>query len=221
MEESREKLLNKVIDYVQEGSTSELIALIGQALEAGISPEDILSNGLLKGMSQLGEDYKNSNAFVPEVLIAARAMNRALEYLRPYLRYVKNDPVGTVVIGTVKGDIHNIGKKMVCIMMESHGLHVIDLGVDVAAEVFYEKALEHHADVVCCSALLTTCTSEMKKVVQLFIRNGMRDRFRIMIGGAAVSQRFCDAIGADCYTEDASSAAVQALQYCRQQRGKR
>ena len=212
-----ERLL-AIAESVQEGRSAELLEHISAALEGGLSGEEILREGLLRGINELGEQFKNSEAFVPEVLIAARAMNRGLDLLAPALRQSREESRGTVILGTVRGDIHDIGKKLVRIMMEGQSLTVIDLGVDVSAERFYEAAVAHHAQVVGCSALLTTTMIEMKRVVQLFEKQGLRDRVRIMVGGAAVSQRFCDAIGADCYTADAYTAAQQALAYCRELR---
>ena len=165
-------------------------------------------------MNVIGEKFKNNQVFVPEVLIAARAMNAGIGLLRPLLVSSGVQSKGTAVIGTVKGDQHDIGKNLVKMMMEGKGLQVIDLGVDVSAEKFYESAVEHHAQLVCCSALLTTTMGEMKRVVHLFQEKGMRDQVKIMIGGAPVTQNYCDTIGADCYTPDAASAAEAALGFC-------
>lgn len=210
--------LDKIAESLRNGHASELPERISEALKQGFTGEEILQDGLLRGINELGEQFKNNEVFVPEVLIAARAMNRGLDLLAPSLQHRQSGYQGTVVLGTVQGDIHDIGKKLVRIMMEGQALKVIDLGVDVPAERFLEAALANHAQVVGCSALLTTTMMEMKQVVRVFERQGLRDKVRIMVGGAAVSQRFCTAIGADCYTTDAHSAARQALAYCQELR---
>ena len=212
--------LGEIRVSLQDGRSAELLEHISGALEAGLPAQTILRDGLLRGINELGRQYKNSEAFVPEVLIAARAMNRGLDLLAPALGGRGAEEQGTVILGTVQGDIHDIGKKLVRIMMEGQSLTVVDLGVDVPAERFYEAAMDHRAQVVGCSALLTTTMIEMKLVVQLFETHGARDHVRIMIGGAAVNPRFCTAIGADCYTPDAYTAAQQALLYCRALRSK-
>lgn len=217
-EAERRHSLDQIVESLQEGRSAELLEHISAALAGGLTGEEILRKGLLRGINELGEQFKNSEVFVPEVLIAARAMNRGLDLLAPELRRSREDSQGTVILGTVRGDIHDIGKKLVRIMMEGQSLTVLDLGVDVPAERFYEAAVDNHAQVVGCSALLTTTMIEMKRVVQLFEKEGLRDKVRIMVGGAAVSQRFCTAIGADCYTADAYTAARQALAYCRELR---
>jgi len=165
-------------------------------------------------MSIVGEKFKNNEVFVPEVLIAARAMNAGVEILRPHLISAGVESKGTVVIGTVKGDLHDIGKNIVKMMLEGKGLAVIDLGVDVAPEAFVEAAKEHNADIICCSALLTTTMTEMKNVVDLAKDAGIRDNVKIMVGGAPITQNFCDSIGADVYTSDAASCSDAALKIC-------
>ena len=166
-------------------------------------------------MSIVGEKFKKNEVFVPEVLVAARAMNAGVEILRPYLVASGVTTKGKAVIGTVKGDLHDIGKNLVKMMLEGKGLEVIDLGVDVSAETFVAKAIEYKAQVICCSALLTTTMGEMKNVVDKAIEEGIRDQVKIMIGGAPITQAFCDSIGADYYTCDAASAADVALQICQ------
>lgn len=208
------ELTTEIIDTLIDGSSTDLCKCIQEALNNQIEAQDILENGLLKGMLIIEEKYKNSDVFIPEVLLAARAMNRALELLRPIFKRNSHTIIGTVVLGTVKGDIHSIGKDLVGIMMESYGLRVIDLGINVDPTDFYKAAVDHHADIVACSALLTTCSTEMKKVVQLFEKKGNRKQITIMIGGKAVSERFCGAISADFYTDDAFSAARLAKKIC-------
>ena len=207
-------ILTDISEALQKGKAKIVSQLVTQALEEGVSPETILNEGLLAGMNVIGEKFQKNEVFVPEVLIAARAMNAGIELLRPYLVASGVEPKGTVVIGTVKGDLHDIGKNIVKMMLEGKGLNVIDLGVDVSAETFVEKAKEHNADIICCSALLTTTMNEMETVVEKAKEAGIRDQVKIMIGGAPVSQEFCDKIGADCYTVDAASASDMALEFC-------
>ena len=204
-------ILEEMSTYLQQGRAPKVKELVAQALEEGISPQEILEKGLLAGMNIIGEKFKNNEVFVPEVLIAARAMNMGIEVLKPKLIAEGFEPKGTVVIGTVKGDLHDIGKNLVKMMMESKNLNVIDLGVDVAPEKFVEAAAENNDDAICCSALLTTTMGQMKEVVDLAKSKGMD--CKIMIGGAPVTQSFCDTIGADCYTDNASAAAEAALSF--------
>ncbi len=206
------ELFNDIATSMQRGKVKDVKAQVQQALDAGAKPQDILENALLFAMGIVGEKFKNNQVFVPEVLIAARAMNGGLEILKPYLKDSENTSKGKLILGTVKGDLHDIGKNLVKIMMEGKGLEVIDLGVDVPAEKFIEAAKEHNVNVIACSALLTTTMGEMKNIVEL-TRNDpeLKDRAKIMIGGAPVTQSFCEEIGADIYTEDAATAAEVAL----------
>lgn len=208
------EILNEICTLLQQGRSPKVKELITQALDMGINAQEILEKALLPGMSVIGEKFKNNEIFVPEVLIAARAMNAGTEILKPYL---VNDGVkskGVAVIGTVKGDLHDIGKNLVKLMLEGKGLEVIDLGVDVAPETFIEKATEHNADIICCSALLTTTMAEMKNVVDKVKESPIAGKVKVMIGGAPVSQSFCESIGADYYTADAASAADVAVNIC-------
>lgn len=207
-------LLEEISTFLQQGRTPKVKLLVQQAIDEQMAPQDILENGLIAGMNVIGEKFKNNQVFVPEVLIAARAMNAGIAMLKPLLVSSGVQAKGTAVIGTVKGDQHDIGKNLVKMMMEGKGLNVIDLGVDVSAEKFLQNAIEHNAQLVCCSALLTTTMGEMKRVVELFEEKGLRNQVKIMIGGAPVTQNFCDTIGADCYTPDAASAAEAALHFC-------
>jgi corrinoid protein of di/trimethylamine methyltransferase len=204
----------EIRDNIISGRAKAVTALITRALEEGIPASVILNDGLLEGMGTVGERFKNDEIFVPEVLISARAMNKGIEVLKPYLSEGDTGAKGTAVIGTVRGDMHDIGKNLVKMMIEGRGIKVIDLGTDVSPEAFYDAAIENDANIVCCSALLTTTMVEMKNVVDLFVERGMRDKVKIMIGGAPTSQEFCDEIGADCYTSDAASAAEAALAIC-------
>jgi len=183
-------------------------------LDQGLSPKEILEKGLLDGMGIIGEKFKKNEIFVPEVLIAARAMNAGVGILKPHLVEAGVESKGTAVIGTVKGDLHDIGKNLVRMMLEGKGLNVVDLGVDVSSDQFVQAAIDNNADIICCSALLTTTMGEMKDVVAAAKEKGIRDKVKIMVGGAPITQSFCDSIGADCYTADAASAADAALSFC-------
>lgn len=207
-------ILEEMSALLQKGRAPMVKQLVTQALEEGIAPQVILEEGLLSGMSIIGEKFKKNEVFVPEVLIAARAMNAGVEILRPHLvsSGVKNK--GTVIIGTVRGDLHDIGKNIVKMMLEGKGLEVIDLGVDVAPETFTAAAKENNADIICLSSLLTTTMHEMKNVVEQAEKDGIREQVKIMVGGAPITQSFCDSIGADCYTPDAASCSDAALELC-------
>ena len=207
-------LLEEVSLALQAGRAPKVKELVQQAVDEGTPARDVLEQGLLSGMSVVGEKFKNNEVFVPEVLIAARAMNAGVAILKPYLTEAGVEAKGTAVIGTVKGDLHDIGKNLVKMMLEGRGLNVVDLGVDVEPERFVQAAIDNKADIICCSALLTTTMGEMKHVVEAAAAKGIRDKVKIMIGGAPVTQSFCDSIGADCYTSDAASAADEALKFC-------
>ena len=194
-----------------KGQKKKVLAFCEEALAAGIPAQAILSDGLVKGMTQLGEDFTAGRAFVPEMLMAARCMNAATEQLKPLLVGESSAPAGRVCLGTVKGDMHDIGKNLVKIMMEGCGLEVIDLGVDVSAETFIATAKEQSCNIIACSSLLTTCMMEMKQVVALAKSEGIRDQVKILVGGAPITQEFCDEIGADAYTDDAAQAARVAV----------
>ena len=200
---------------LQKGRAKIVKQLVEQALTEGVKPNEIIENALLDGMAIVGEKFKNNEVFVPEVLIAARAMNAGMDLLKAHMAADGLEIKGTAVLGTVKGDLHDIGKNLVKIMLEGKGLKVVDLGVDVSAEKFVEAAIENQANLICCSALLTTTMGEMKAVVDLCNEKGIREQVKIMIGGAPVTQSFCDSIGADCYTADAASASDAALAFCK------
>ena len=206
--------LEEMSTFLQQGRAAQVKELVTKALEEGIPAKQILEEGLLPGMSVIGEKFKNNEVFVPEVLIAARAMNAGAQLLKPHLAEAGVTSSGTVVLGTVKGDLHDIGKNLVKMMMEGKGLTVVDLGVDVSPEDFVQKAIENNAQIIGCSALLTTTMGEMQNVVTKATEAGIRDKIKIMIGGAPVTQAYCDSIGADYYTPDAASAADVALEIC-------
>ena len=207
-------ILNDISENLQRGKAKVVKELVQQAINEGLSAKEILEEGLLSGMSIIGEKFKNNEVFVPEVLIAARAMNQGVALLKPLLAEAGVKASGKVCIGTVQGDLHDIGKNLVKLMLEGKGLEVIDLGTDVAPETFVQTAIDQNCQIICCSALLTTTMGVMADVVKAAESAGIRDKVKIMIGGAPVNQAFCDQIGADVYTSDAASAAEAAVALC-------
>ncbi|GMQ63498.1 corrinoid protein [Vallitalea maricola] len=203
------ELLQNMSEKLQKGKMPEVVALTEQAVSEGLDPSDIL-NGLLDGMGVIGEKFKRNEVFVPEVLIAARAMNAGLDVIKPLLEEQGVEPVGKVIIGTVKGDLHDIGKNLVRMMMVGAGLEVIDLGVDVSPEKYIAAVEENNPDIIAMSALLTTTMPNMKAVIDALEEKGLRDKVKVMIGGAPVTDNFAQEIGADRYTVDAASAAEVA-----------
>jgi corrinoid protein of di/trimethylamine methyltransferase len=208
-------ILNEISENLQRGKAKIVKELVQQALDEGVKPADILDQGLLAGMNIVGEKFKNNEVYVPEVLVAARAMNMGSQILKPHLAEAGVQATGKVCIGTVQGDLHDIGKNLVKMMMEGKGLEVVDLGTDVSPETFVQTAIEQNCQVICCSALLTTTMGVMAEVVKAAEAAGIRDKVKIMIGGAPISQEYCDMIGADCYTVDAASAADAAVAFCK------
>ena len=198
----------------QAGKARDVKALVQQAIDEGIPAHEILEKGLVAGMNVIGEKFKNNEVFVPEVLVAARAMNMGASLLKPLLAAEGVKATGKVCIGTVKGDLHDIGKNLVKMMLEGKGLEVIDLGTDVAPETFINTARDEHCQLICCSALLTTTMGAMADVVEAAKDAGIRDQVKIMVGGAPVTEAFCKQIGADAYTPDAATAAEVAVQLC-------
>ncbi len=208
------ELLDKISELLQKGKAKDVKTLVQQAIDEGVPAQQILEEGLLSGMSVIGEKFKNNEVFVPEVLVAARAMNKGAELLKPLLAEEGVKATGKVCIGTVKGDLHDIGKNLVKMMLEGKGLEVIDLGTDVSPEAFVETAREQNCQIICLSALLTTTMGVMADVVKAAQDAGIRDNVKIMIGGAPVTDEFCQRIGADAYTADAATAADVAVGYC-------
>lgn len=207
-------ILLEISELLQAGRAPLVKAKVQEALDAGIPAGEILNNGLMAGMGVIGEQFKNNEVFIPEVMVAARAMTMGINVLKPELNKEGVASTGTAVIGTVRGDMHDIGKNLVRIMLEGKGIKVIDLGVDVSPEDFVNTAKENNANLICCSALLTTTMGEMKNVVEAAKAAGIRDQVKILVGGAPLTQEFCDSIGADCYTVDAASAADAAIKFC-------
>ena len=197
----------QISEALQRGKAKDVKALVQQALDEGIAPKQILDEGMLAAMDVVGEKFKNNEIYVPEMLIAARAMGAGTEVLKPHLVEAGVESIGKVALGTVKGDLHDIGKNLVRMMLEGKGIEVLDLGVDVPAEKFIEAYEKEGIDLIACSALLTTTMGEMKNIVDLFIEKGYKDKVKIMVGGAPITDSFCQSIGADYYTPDAASAA--------------
>lgn len=208
-------ILNEISENLQKGKAKVVKELVQQAIDEKVPVRDILEQGLLHGMGVIGEKFKNNEVYVPEVLVAARAMNMGAALLKPLIAEEGIDSLGKACIGTVKGDLHDIGKNLVKMMLEGKGLEVIDLGTDVPPEKFVEAAQDQGCQIICCSALLTTTMGVMEDVVKAFEAAGLRDQVKIMIGGAPVTEAYCQQIGADCYTPDAATAADAAAEFCR------
>jgi len=202
--------LQAIAENLIKGNASETKRLSQEAVKEGIPPEQILNQGLIAGMNVVGERFKKNEVYVPEVLIAARAMHSAMDVLRPLLTSTGVQEIGSVAIGTVKGDLHDIGKNLVAMMLEGAGFKVIDLGIDVGPEKFIEAVENQKVDIVAMSALLTTTMPGMKTVIESLRSAGVRERVKTMIGGAPVTQQYADEIGADGYAPDAASAADKA-----------
>ena len=203
--------IEEVYALVEKGKAKVIAGAVQEALDAGCNPEDILNQGMIKAMDAVGEKFKNGEIFLPEMLVAARAMKKGVEVLKPHLATGAAGAAGKVIIGTVAGDLHDIGKNLVSMMLESAGFEVIDLGVDVPKEKFVE-AYEANPDtkIICCSALLTTTMPALKDAVALLNESSFRSQIKVMVGGAPITQEFADEIGADAYTEDAASCAKKA-----------
>lgn len=203
-------IIQEISEFLQKGRAKNVKALVTQALENGEDPKAILNEGLLGGMMIIGEKFKNNEVFVPEVLVAARAMNAGLTILEPKLIEIGNKPVGKAVVGTVKGDLHDIGKNLVVMMLKGAGFEIYDVGVDVEPAAFVDKAEEVGADIIGMSALLTTTMPNMSSVIDELNSRGLRDKYIVMIGGAPITDSFAEQIGADFYTPDAASCAETA-----------
>ena len=203
--------IQEVYDLVAKGKAKAIAGAVQEALDAGCDPSDILNKGMIAAMDEVGAKFKSGEIFVPEMLVAARAMKKGVEVLKPHLATGVAGAAGKIIIGTVAGDLHDIGKNLVAMMMESAGFEVVDLGVDVAKEKFIE-AYEANPEtkIVCCSALLTTTMPALRDAVALLNDAPFRSKIKVMVGGAPIAQEFADEIGADAYTEDAASAAQRA-----------
>lgn len=199
-------ILQEIATSLYNGEDTKVAELVEQALQEGMGPGDVLNGGLVAGMDEVGKDFKAGELFVPEVLIAARAMHAGMDILRPLLAEADVPSAGKYIIGTVKGDLHDIGKNLVKMMMEGAGFETIDLGTDIEASDFVTAVQEHQPDVLGMSALLTTTMVNMKATIEALEEAGVRDSVKVMIGGAPVTQAFSDEIGADAYAPDAASA---------------
>ena len=204
--------LEKIQQLMPLGKMQEVNALVESALQEGISPQEILKGGLLEGMDIVAKKWAEGTAFIPEVLISARCMNGAMEILEPYLVKKEEKFRGRVVVGTVQGDLHDIGKNLCTLMLKAKSFEVIDIGVDVCAEKFVEAVKTYQPDVLCMSSLLTTSMGYFKVVLDALQEAGVRDCVKVAIGGAPVTQAYADEIGADLFTEDAVSLAGRLLE---------
>lgn len=203
--------LNSISQAVQDGDDKQVVELVGKPLESGISALDILEKGLIPGIQALGKLFKEGKAYLPEILMSCRAMNRGVDVLKPRLGSVDIPNKGTVVIGTVEGDMHDIGKNLVKLMLESNGFRVDDLGADVIPDLFVSAVRSKSADIVAMSALLTMTMVAMPAVIEALKKVGLRDKVKIMIGGAPISREFADQIGAEGFAEDCVSAVDEAM----------
>lgn len=199
-----------IAESLISGKADKVKELTQAAVDEGVSVKEILEKGLISGMNVVGQKFKANEFYVPEVLIAARAMHAGMSVLEPLLSKEGIEPIGKIALGTVKGDLHDIGKNLVAMMLKGAGFQVIDLGIDVAAEKFVQAVKEQQAQMVAMSALLTTTMPSMKTTIDALANDGVRDRVKIMIGGAPVTQSYADEIGADGYASDAASAVDKA-----------
>lgn len=204
------EILEQISELLQQGRAKEVQEAVKKALDTGLQPQEIIANGLLAGMSIIGAKFKVNEVYVPDVLIASRAMNAGMETLKPYIVEADIKPIGKIVLGTVEGDLHDIGKNLVKIMFEGAGFQVFDLGIDVPADRFVAKVKEEKPQILAMSALLTTTMTNMEKVIKAVEKEGLRAGLLIMVGGAPVTESFAQSIGADLYAPDAASAAEVA-----------
>jgi 5-methyltetrahydrofolate--homocysteine methyltransferase len=198
--------LQTIAQKLYDGESEQVARLVKQALDDGLAPGEILQGGLIAGMDEVGRDFKAGDLFVPEVLVAARAMHAGMDVLRPLLGEGETLGSGKYLIGTVKGDLHDIGKNLVRMMLEGAGFELIDLGTDVGPQAFVDAVREHQPGLVGMSALLTTTMVQMRSTIEALEESGLRDSVKIMVGGAPVTSAFADEIGADAYAPDAASA---------------
>lgn len=202
--------LNELYEAILGGKLEQAQAVTQQAIAEGIEPQSIINDYMVKGMEEIGARFETGKAFVPNLLMSARAMKGCLELLKPLLKGDSSTSAGRVVIGTVKGDLHDIGKNLVASMLEGCGFEVINLGVDVSSDKFIDAAKANHADIICMSALLTTTMNYMKEVIAAVKASGLRDQVKVMVGGAPLNNDFAVAIGADGYSSNANDAVALA-----------
>jgi 5-methyltetrahydrofolate--homocysteine methyltransferase len=213
-----DEILKALYDETLVGNGPRVLELTRQGLDEGMTPESMLFDALIPSLEEVGARFERGDFFVPEMLIAGKAMAGALEILRPLLAETGVEAIGTIVMGTVKGDVHDIGKNLVNIMFEGAGFHVIDLGVQVSPEKFIDAIKEHQPDIVGFSAFLTTTMPMFKANFNALEKNGLRDQVIVMVGGAPVTQEYADVVGADGYAADASAAVVRAKELLQRRR---
>jgi len=218
---TNDELLSQLYDMTLVGNRPVVLELTNTGLAAGLGPETLLYEALIPSLEEVGARFERGDFFVPEMLIAGKAMAGALEILRPLLAETGAETIGKIVMGTVKGDVHDIGKNLVNIMFEGAGFHVIDLGVQVAPEKFVDAVIEHEPDILGFSAFLTTTMPMFKANINALTKAGLRDRVLVMVGGAPVTQEYADVVGADGYAADASAAVVRAKQLIAERRAAR
>jgi len=202
--------LNQLYEAIVAGKLEPAVEVTKEALTEGVEPKVIINDYMIKAMGEIGQRFQDGKAFVPQLLMAARAMKGALELLKPLLAGDASSTVGKVVIGTVKGDLHDIGKNLVASMLEGSGFEVVNIGIDIPAEKFIDAVNEHNPDILCMSALLTTTMPYMKTVIDAVAEAGLRDKVKIMVGGAPINQSYADQIGADGYSDNANTAVTKA-----------
>jgi len=205
-------IIEEISANVQKGKAKVVVSLVEQAIDEGVPVQQILDEGLIAAMDVVGELFRKDELYIPEVIIVAKAMNAGVAVLKPLLAEDDVKSKGKACIGTVKGDLHDVGKNLVKMMMECKGLEVIDLGMDVSPDQYIECVMENGCQIVCCSALLTTTMPVMAEVVKATENAGIRNKVKIMVGGAPVTEEFCKSIGADAYAPDAGSAAMKAVE---------
>ena len=215
---TQEELLRQLYDQTLVGNRPAVLELTREGLEMGLGPEMLLYEALIPSLEEVGARFERGDFFVPEMLIAGKAMAGALEILRPLLAETGAQTIGKIVMGTVKGDVHDIGKNLVNIMFEGAGFHVIDLGVQVSPEKFIDAIREHQPDIVGFSAFLTTTMPMFKANINALQKQGLRDQVIVLVGGAPVTQEYADVVGADGYAADASAAVVRAKELIAQRR---
>jgi len=203
------ELLQEIANCIINGKAPDTEQLVQQALDKGVAVQDVLNKGLIAGMDVVGQKFKNNEFYVPEVLIAARAMKAGMKLLKPLLAESGVEPIARLALGTVKGDLHDIGKNLVAMMLEGAGFEIIDLGVDVTPEKFVAAIKEQNASLIGMSALLTTTMLNMKSIIEALKNEDLRDNVKVVIGGAPVTQSYADEIGADGYAADAATAVSE------------